>query len=320
MRLGVTLAQTGRLADPVSVRSAAVAAEQVGLSSVWVLDRPPAPAPDPFARDPLASERSAPEAEGRPRPGATSPSLDPLSVLAFAAAVTQRVRLGTGVLVTPWYRPDLLARSLASLAVLADGRLTVGLGTGGAPDDPFTIGSPETDRLRTLDTTLDRLEALVAPPSPSPVDAGPGTGSAGGGADLTGSRVPVRPPVLLACDTADGLERIARRADGWLAHGVPVAVVAPMWAALRDVAAAQGRGPDPLALVVRADITVTARPIDGTRPLYAGTVEQVAADLVDTRRAGAREIVLALQGDHDLDEALGHTARLAEAVDVTTVP
>jgi alkanesulfonate monooxygenase SsuD/methylene tetrahydromethanopterin reductase-like flavin-dependent oxidoreductase (luciferase family) len=314
MRLGVTLAQTGRLADPVSVRSAAVAAEQVGLSSVWVLDRPPAPAPDPFASDALP-----PAATGRPRTGARTPSLDPLSVLAFAAAVTQRVRLGTGVLVTPWYRPDLLARSLASLAVLADGRLTVGLGAGGAPDDPFTIGSPEADRVRILDTTLDQFDALVAPPPPSPDDAGPGAGASGGGAGAAGSRVTARPPVLLACDTADGLERIARRADGWLAHGVPVAVVAPMWAALRDVAAARGRDPDTLDLVVRADITVTDRPIDGARPLYAGTVEQVAADLVDTRRAGAHEIVLALRGDHDLDEALGHTARLAEAVDVTTV-
>jgi alkanesulfonate monooxygenase SsuD/methylene tetrahydromethanopterin reductase-like flavin-dependent oxidoreductase (luciferase family) len=319
MRLGVTLAQAGRLADPVSVRSAAVAAEQVGLSSVWVLDRPPAPAPDPFARDVLATARDVLAAPGHDRPPAPSPSLDPLSVLAFAAAVTQRVRLGTGVLVTPWYRPDLLARSLASLAVLAEGRLTVGLGAGGAPDDPFTIGSPEAERVRTLDATLDQLEALVAPP-PSPDDAGPGAGALGGGAGANGWRTPGRPPLLLACDTADGLERIARRADGWLAHDVPVAVVGPMWAALRDVAAANGRDPDTLDLVVRADITVTDRPIDGRRPLYAGTIEQVAADLVDTRRAGAHEVVLALQGDHDLDAALGHYARLAEAVEVVTVP
>jgi hypothetical protein len=43
MRLGVSLAHVGRLADPASVRSAAVSAEHVGYSSLWVLDRPLAP-------------------------------------------------------------------------------------------------------------------------------------------------------------------------------------------------------------------------------------------------------------------------------------
>jgi alkanesulfonate monooxygenase SsuD/methylene tetrahydromethanopterin reductase-like flavin-dependent oxidoreductase (luciferase family) len=273
MRLGVTLAQSGRRADPASLRSAACAAEQLGFTSVWTLDRPPAVAAIP--------QRS---------------TLDPLSALAFAAAVTTRVRLGTGVLVTPWYRPDGLARSLASLAVLGDGRLTVGLGAGGAPDDPATIGMPEHARRHSLDATLDQLDIALA--------------------DRTGAP---RPPVLLACDTADGLERIARRADGWIAAGVPVPVLGGMWSATRDRAAAHGREPDALDLVVRADITLTDRPIDGTRPSYAGTVEQVAADLVDTRRAGAHEVVLALQGDRGLDEALDVHARLAEAVDLAAV-
>ena len=74
MRLGVALAQAGCLADPASVRSAAAGAEQVGYSSIWVVDR---------VSDPDAV-------------------LDPITVLAYAAAVTDRVRLGTSVLVAPW--------------------------------------------------------------------------------------------------------------------------------------------------------------------------------------------------------------------------
>ena len=106
MRLGVSLAQSGRLADPAAIRSAAMGAEQVGYSSLWVVDR-----------------------LGRDRPD-LSTVLDPITVLTYAAACTSRVRLGTSVLVAPWYRPALLARSLTSLDVLSDGRLAVGLGLG----------------------------------------------------------------------------------------------------------------------------------------------------------------------------------------------
>lgn len=55
------------------------------------------------------------------------PDLDPLTVLACAAVCTTRVRLGTRTFVAPWSRPVLLARSLMSLDVVNDGRLTVGL-------------------------------------------------------------------------------------------------------------------------------------------------------------------------------------------------
>lgn len=308
MRIGVTLAQSGRRADPASLRRAASAAEQLGFSSVWTIDRPrPAPAPRLHsAADTLSPDGSAPDdrsagADQQP------PSLDALSTLAFATAVTSRVRLATGVLATPGYRPDALVRTLASLVVLSDGRLTVGLGAGGAPDDALTVGMAEHARRRSLEVTLDLLDTELGRTTTTRDDQG------------RADPASPPPPVLLACDTADGLDRIARRADGWIATGVPVSVLGGMWDATRDLAAGHGRDPDTLDLVVRADITLTDRPIDGTRPSYAGTVEQVAADLADTRRAGAHEVVLALQGDHRLDEALDVHARLAEAMDVSAV-
>jgi probable F420-dependent oxidoreductase len=274
MRLGVSLAQDGRLAEPACVRSAAVAAEQVGYSSIWVHDR----------------------LLGRDEPG--GPALDPLSVLTYAAAVTSRVRLGTSVLVAPWYRPALLVRSLTSLDVLSEGRLTVGLGLGGSLDEFAALGVPQRELGRRLDDALDVLRtAWGADPSslgPAPVQQ-PG------------------PPVLLAASTPAELDRVARRADGWNPTGLPVELLAPMWTDLRDRAAGHGRDPDALALVVRADLVVTDRPVAGDRPSYTGTVDQVAADLDATRRAGADEVILGLAGDHCLNETLELYARVAEA-------
>ena len=66
------------------------------------------------------------------------------------------MRLGAGVLVAPWYRPVVLARSLTSLDVLSDRRLTVGLGAGGSRPDGLAGGASQ----RALDEALDVLAAV----------------------------------------------------------------------------------------------------------------------------------------------------------------
>ncbi len=298
MRLGVSLAQAGRCADPASIRSAATAAEQVGYASLWVSDRLPASADASGGTGPNHG-RDTGRDDGPPAEIATV--LDPLSVLTYAAAVTTRVRLGTAVLVAPWYRPALLARSLTSLHRLSDGRLTVGLGLGWSLDEFAAVGVPQQELGRRLDDALDML----------------GTVWSTDGTDDAGLRP--RPPVLLAGYTEDGLDRVARRADGWNPAGLPVELLAPMWASVRDRAAAHGRDPDQLELVVRADVAISDSAIDGDRASYTGTVEQVAADIADTRRAGAHEVILGLHGDPCLDQALDVFARIAEAVDVTAM-
>jgi len=284
MRLGVSLAQSGRLADPAAIRSAATAAEQVGYSSVWVVDRLGGGRPD------------------------LSTMLDPLTVLTYAAACTTRVRLGTSVLVAPWYRPALLARSLTSLDLLSDRRLTVGLGLGAPLDEFAAVGVPQRELGRRLDDALDVLESTwgAAPP-----------GAAADDATVT-ALAPRRPPVLLAASTREDLDRVARRADGWNPAGLPLDMLAPMWATVRDLAAGHGRDPDGLQLVVRATVDLRDQAVDGDRAPYCGTVEQVAADLADTRRAGAHEVILGVECDNCLDEALDLYARVAEACDVMT--
>ena len=110
---------------------------------------------------------------------------------------------------------------------------------------------------------------------------------------------------------------MARRADGWNPANVPIDLLAPLWADVCDRAASHGRDPDALQLVVRADIVLTDRPVEGHRAPYEGSIEQVVCDIDATRRAGAHEVILGLSGDHGLNEALEHYAAVAEALDVT---
>src|SRR5215207_5617484 len=91
MRIGISVAQCGRLAQPAAVVAAVRAAEQLGYSSVWVCDS----------------------------------VLDPAGVLGAAAAVTTRVRLGALVRLEGGRDVAALARSLATVDVLSEGRLSV---------------------------------------------------------------------------------------------------------------------------------------------------------------------------------------------------
>lgn len=101
MRIGISVAQCDRLAQPAAVVAAVTAAEQLGYSSVWVCDS----------------------------------ALDPAGVLAAAAAVTTRVRLGAAIVVGEREDPVSLARSLATVDLLSEGRLTVALSGGEAAID-----------------------------------------------------------------------------------------------------------------------------------------------------------------------------------------
>lgn len=304
MRIGIQSAQLGRLADPAAVRSVAEAAEQLGYSSLWVVDRLP------VAVEPAEGYGGM---EGMPIPAEQRRTLDPLAVLAAAAALTHRVRLGTSVLVGPWYPPALLARSLTTLDVLSQGRLEVGLGIGWSRHERRSLGLPEEGLGARLDALLDVLDAHWGD-GPVAYDGPAGT-MAPSHRDLAPVQVP-RPPVLLAAYSPAGLDRVARRADGWNPAGLPVDAVALMWAQVKDLAVRHGRDPEHLRLVVRANVELADAPLGVDRPTYHGTVEQVAADLDATRRVGAHEVILSVGGDVGVDQALDGCARLAERLDV----
>ncbi|HEX7214691.1 MAG TPA: LLM class flavin-dependent oxidoreductase, partial [Methylomirabilota bacterium] len=119
MKLGFSLPTAGAWATPENQIRIAREAEALGYHSLWV-----------FQRLLYALE---PKNEYPPVPGKTWPKpfervFDPIVTLAYVAAATRRIRLGTSVLIMPFYQPVVLAKQLATLDVLSGGRLDVGLG------------------------------------------------------------------------------------------------------------------------------------------------------------------------------------------------
>lgn len=138
MRVGVHLPQYGRVAGPDAIRAAARRAEELGFADIWVSDHIVQPV-------------------GQDYP---SPYLyDPLMTLAWGAAATERVGLGTSVIVAPQHNPLWLANALASLDALSGGRVITGLGVGWSEAEFDALGYSFHDRGRRTDEIIDVLRA-----------------------------------------------------------------------------------------------------------------------------------------------------------------
>ena len=133
-RIGLALGQTGIFANPASVIEMATKAERLGVASLWVMDR---------LLSPIAPRTPYPASADGVLPLEQHVVLDPIVALTIAATVTERIGLGTSVLVAPFYSPIVLARSLTAIDTASNGRLTVGLGIGWSVDEFEAVGVPQ---------------------------------------------------------------------------------------------------------------------------------------------------------------------------------
>ena len=151
MRIGLNLPHYGALTSPEAVTEVSRAAETLGYDSLWTGDR---------LLSPLVPRDRYPGGDGT-MPAEMTTYLDPLTALAFAAAGTERIRLGTSTLNAPWYPPVLLARTLTTIDVLSRGRLEVGLGLGWSRDEYTATGVPWRGRGARLEEIIDVLVAVM---------------------------------------------------------------------------------------------------------------------------------------------------------------
>jgi probable F420-dependent oxidoreductase len=139
MQLGIHLPQAGSQATPELIRRHARQAEDLGLSDIWVSEHIIVPRKQ-FPRSPLF--------------------YDPILTLTWVAAVTERVRLGTSVIVLPMRHPLPLAKELATLHNLSDGRLILGVGVGWLEAEFAALGVPFDERGRRMDEGIAMMRAV----------------------------------------------------------------------------------------------------------------------------------------------------------------
>jgi alkanesulfonate monooxygenase SsuD/methylene tetrahydromethanopterin reductase-like flavin-dependent oxidoreductase (luciferase family) len=252
VQLGVNVPNFGPGTDPGMLRSWARTVEDLGFDLLMVSDH---------------VAITADVAEQYP-----APFYEPFTTLAWLAGVTDRVRLGTTVLILPYRHPLLVARMAANLHQLSGGRLVLGVGVGWARQEFEALGVPFDRRGAVTDDHLRALRAAWADDR----DYGPGSGAI---------------PVWVGGNSDAGLRRAARHGDAW--H--PLRFTMPWFHGAVDrlaaIAGAEGR-PVP-ALAPRIALRLTDRPVTAPGRLAGeGTLDQVVADLDELAHAGADTVVL----------------------------
>jgi probable F420-dependent oxidoreductase len=267
-RLHLTLPSFGSWAgdDWGRVLDLARAADEAGVDGVVV--------PDHVA---IGPRTDAYPAGAFPLP-VDAPWLEPLTVLTAVAAVTARLRLGTGVLIAPVRPPVVLAKTVATLDVLSGGRVDLGVGTGWQREELEAAGVPWAERGARLTDGIAACRALWEADGPVTIDR-PTVAFA----DISSAPTPVQRPLpVLFSGTlhARNVDRIVRLGDGWIPiMGATLDDIATGVRTLRAAYRAAGR--DPATLRVR-----------GPADAGLGTVPDLLA-------AGVTDVVVGARGVED---------------------
>ena len=147
---------------------------------------------------------------------------DPLATFGYLAAVTERVRLATYVLVLGYHHPLEIAKRYGTLDLVSGGRLILGVGVGSLREEFELLDAPFADRGARADDALVALRASLSQEQP----AYHGTHYDYGGFVVRPSAVQPRLPLWVGGRTRRSLRRAAALADGWAPFGVSVAQVA----------------------------------------------------------------------------------------------
>lgn len=216
LRFGIAIPQmfSDGAVDTTLISKHMMQAESLGYDSAWVQDqvigRSTPLHPRPGASDPRGTLSS------RDLDVGPMPLVDPFTLLAFAGAITRRIKLGTSVVVSSIRSPVHLAKTVASLDQLTGGRLALGVGLGGIPDIYPAFGLSPECRISRFEEGISLIKRLWTESQVSYKSRFVCL------YDVTIEPKPLQkphPPILIGARDAPALKRAARLGDGWLGGG-----------------------------------------------------------------------------------------------------
>ncbi|MCB0996762.1 MAG: LLM class F420-dependent oxidoreductase [Acidimicrobiales bacterium] len=294
MRLGLLPPfSADTVGNPVYLRELVQAIEEAGAESFWAVEHILV-AEDYEPRYPYSED-------GRMPGGGAALMPDPLQLLAFVGAHTERLRLGTSVVVATQHPALILAKAVATLDVLSAGRVELGVGMGWQIEEYRAVNVPYEGKGRRLDETIDAMRACW---SPNPLSY---TGTTVSFERVRVDPKPAQPggvPIVVGGSSAAAARRTGARGDGWFPYVVSPAEVAEGIATIRETAEAAGR--DPAAI----DITVWPGSWDFSRGTDPALLAELGALGVDRIVFAAHEA-----GGTDVDTLAGFVARMRGVLD-----
>jgi len=274
MQIGCHLPNQGPLATGDAVVTFAREAEKRSIDSLWVSDHVIFP-----------RTQSGAYPGGRfPHPP-DKPYLEAVTVLAAAAVVTTRARLGASVFILGHRHPVLMAKMLTSIDALSNGRLICGVGVGWWKEELEILGAPFHARGRHADEALRALKALWTQDNPK------FDGEFVRFSEIGFAPKPVQkphPPIWVGGDSPGAFRRVVTLGDGWHATSKTPAQMKDALDRLRKVADAADRRFDTIELSLRYTLR---------DDLMAQGKQAVVDELVQYKRLGLGHILVEFRRD-----------------------
>ena len=305
LEFGLDVGVYGRLALPKEVMKLARLAENEGFQSVWLADHVVFPTT-------VASQYPY-SPDGKFPVPLDELLLEPIATMGVLVGATQRVKIGTAVLVIPYRNPILLARMLATLDQFSNGRIILGAGVGWLAEEFSALDTFDfAKRGQVTDEYLEIFKAICA----------------GGEVAYEGDTYhfdPVHsqppsvqrphPPILVGGTSKRALQRVARLADGWLSVGLGLDALTKKLADLRTACDMAGRTYDDLSLHHKLFINIGQIMVgkDGGRVPGTGSLEQIINDFRRVRDLGYDGFIVRYIGE-DASEQQDQIARFAAEI------
>ena len=309
MRYGFYLPTRGKTAEPDALEALVARGEALGFHSAVIADH---------IVFPVSIKSRYPYTVDGAFPG-QGDALEQLSLMAFVAGKTSRLRLITSVMIVPHRNPVVTAKMLATIDVLSRGRVTVGVGVGWLREEFEALGAPDFDRRGQVSDEYVRIWKLLWTECPASF-----SGEFYRFDSIRCLPAPVQkphPPIWVGGHSKAALRRVARLGDGW--HPVGANPAVPLGPAelrglldeLARLTEAEGRDPSRLTISFKAPLYDVGTPVaaGSSRRPFSGSADQLAEDIAVYARLGVSELFFDFRSE-GLSESLDRMERFADLV------
>ena len=309
MQFGFYLPNNGPTARPDPLAEIARRGDSLGFHCMVVGDH---------ILVPTAVNSPYPYTVGGEFPGGESGEyLEQLTLLSFLAGITTHIRLVPSVMIVPYRNPLLAAKMLATLDVLSNGRLTLGVGVGWMEEEFVALEAPPFDqRGAVTNEYLQAFKELWTSEHPT------FEGKYYRFSDISFLPKPVQkphPPIWVGGQSRRAIRRAAELGNGWHPVGaIPAAPLEPEDLAqdlvhLRRYAENAGRDPAELDVAIKAPLYDPQMPSAGSRRRFSGDPEQILQDVQTYGDIGVTHIIFDIRST-DLNQTTERMAWFAEEI------
>ena len=233
MKFGLFFANAGPFSQPETFEALCRSADEVGFESIWTVEHVVVP---------VGYESKYPYSDTGKMPGPeNSPIPDPVVALSYAAAITKRVNLATGIVILPQRHPVYVAKEFASLDVLSKGRAILGVGIGWLEEEFEAVGVPFAERVGRTEESCRAIRSLWEE------GAKPFEGKYYRWGPVESNPKPVQKPgvpIVVGGHVEGAARRAARVGNGWFPAKGGISSLPPLIAAMYDECTKVGRKPE----------------------------------------------------------------------------